>query len=257
MITKRDSMKVVVGAVLACAGSAQADITGATSNGHGLSADITLLVANLQVLPQGYADGTAPGPYAQSDSVLNATFTTAGLANIGAGVLSGEANSNVDGLTGTRTTSGTGMVTDLGSDLVLGTILNLTAGVVQSDSMVSGDYGSLSANGSSILTDVDLSVLGADVFVDANAAPNTVLFDALGIQIVLNEQIMGGNGVDSRSLEVNAIRISFDDVAAGLGLLNGDIKIAHSYAEMSAVVPAPASALVLMSSGLLASRRRR
>ena len=257
MRTTHKSLALIIGSLLCSAGAAHADITQASSSGYGLAADVSLLVANLEVLPQGHATGTAPGPYSQSESTLNASFTTAGLANISAGVLSGEAYSDVDGLAGTRTATGMGRVTDLGTDLVLGTILDLNAGVIESEAAVSGDYGSLLATGSSILTDVDLSVLGAEVLIDANAAPNTVLFDALGIRIVLNEQIVGGNGIDDRTMEVNAIRISFDNVAAGLGLLNGDIRIAHSYAEMGAVVPAPASFMLLASGGLLTSRRRR
>lgn len=245
-------------ALAACiAGGAQADITDATSNGYGISADLTLLILQLEVLPQAYADGSAPGPYANDNTAVNALFSAAGLANVGADVLSGEATSDVDGSSGNRTTTGNGTVTGLGADVVLGTILNLSAGVIEADSAVTGDYGSLAANGSSILTDVDLSILGTTLTVDANAAPNTVLFDALGIQVVLNEQIIGGNGIDGRSLEVNAIRISFDDVAAGLGLLNGDIKIAHAYSEMNAVVPAPSGLAALTLGGLVATRRRR
>jgi len=245
-------------ALAACiAGGAQADITDATSNGYGISADLSLLLLQLEVLPQAYADGSAPGPYANDNTAVNALFSAAGLANVGADVLSGEATSDVDASSGNRTTTGNGSVTGLGADVVLGTILNLSAGVIEADSAVTGDYGSLAANGSSILTDVDLSILGTTLTVDANAAPNTVLFDALGIQVVLNEQIIGGNGIDGRSLEVNAIRISFDDVAAGLGLLNGDIKIAHAYSEMNAVVPAPSGLAALAVTGLVATRRRR
>ena len=232
-------------ALAACiARGAQADITDATSNGYGISVDLSLLILQLDVLPQAYADGSAPGPYANDNTAVNALFSAAGLANFGADVLSGEATSDVDGSSGNRTTTGNGTVTGLGADVVLGTILNLSAGVIEADSAVTGDYGSLAANGSSILTDVDLSILGTTLTVDANAAPNTVLFDALGIQ-------------DGRSLEVNAIRISFDDVAAGLGLLNGDIKIAHAYSEMNAVVPAPSGLAALTLSGLVATRRRR
>ncbi len=244
--------------VAACsAGAAHADITDATSTGYGISADLSLLIADLEVLPQGLAQGAAPGAYDLTSSVVDADLSAVGLASVSAGVLSGRAASDVSGGPGLGTTTAEGSVTDLGADVVLGSILDLSAGVIQAEASVSGDYGSLASLGDSILTDVDLSILGNTVTVDANAAPNTVLFDSLGIQVVLNEQIEGGDGVTSRSLEVNAIHIYFDDVAAGLGLLNGDIKIAHAYAEMNAVVPAPGGVAALGMCGVLASRRRR
>lgn len=244
-------------AVVLGAGLSNADVIDASSSGYGISAELSLLILGLDVHPQAFVGGAAPGPYAQSTSVVNASFSTAALASLQAGVLSGAASSDVDGGAGSRGAVGHGEVVGLNVGVVLGTILSLSAAVIESDASITGDYGALNGIGSSVLTDVNLSVLGASIAVDASAAPNTVIFDTLGIRVVLNEQIHSGNGIDHRSVEVNAIRITFDDVVAGLGLLNGDIRIAHAAAEMGAIVPAPSAAAMAAIGGLLATRRRR
>jgi hypothetical protein len=61
-----------------------------------------------------------------------------------------------------------------------------------------------------------------------------VLLDSqlLGIKIVLNEQIVTGDGVNTRGLTVNAIHIYLTDVEiAGIGIVTGDIIIAQSKAQ--------------------------
>ncbi|MDX9912819.1 MAG: choice-of-anchor P family protein [Phycisphaerales bacterium] len=78
-----------------------------------------------------------------------------------------------------------------------------------------------------------------------------VLLDALGIRIVLNEQIAFNDGTTA-SLEVNAIRITID---SPLQLVAADVVIGHSFSTMT--VPAPGAAGLLSAAGLLGSRRRR
>lgn len=259
-IVRRSLKWLSTGAALAAmahAGSADAAVTSADATGYGLSADLSLLILNLSLPPQALAAGTAPTPFSELETALSAQATIGGLASLSTGVLTGTASSNVDGSAGARTADASGTVDGLNLSVVFGTVLSMSATTIGSNAQVNGDYGALSGAGSSILEDLDLTVLGSALTVDANAAANTVLFDALGIRIVLNEQIVGGDGVSGRSMEVNAIRITFDDVAAGLGLLNGDIRIGHSFASMNAIVPAPATGGLAAAVGVLAARRRR
>src|SRR5262249_36286629 len=87
------------------------------------------------------------------------------------------------------------------------------------------------------------------------------------ISVLGNEQIVGGNGVTTRSIEVNALDISFTgfplDPLGALGTVSGDFIFSHSEAALVAVpppVPEPA-ALVLVGTGcltlLLSARCRR
>ncbi len=241
---------------MAVAGTAQADVVSAQSTGYGLSAELSLLFLQLNAGPLGLASGSAPGPYMITDVEVGANFSVAGLAQIQTSVLTGQAASNVNGLPGSRSVSAEGTVDNLGMSIVLGTVLSLNATLVQSEASVVGDFGSLVASGSSILTDVNLTVLGQQLTVDANAAPNTVLFDSLGIRVVLNEQVYTGDGIETRGIEVNAIRIEIENYGIGLGLLNADIRIAHASASMMAVVPAPGS-MALLGCGLAGMGRRR
>ncbi|HWF07970.1 MAG TPA: DUF11 domain-containing protein [Bryobacteraceae bacterium] len=110
----------------------------------------------------------------------------------------------------------------------LGALVGLTADVIQSSASAGGNCGALTSTGSTVLANAKLN----GVTLTASAAPNTVLLDAGGIRIVLNEQIAAGNGTTDTSLTVNAIHISLTNAPIGLGLLGGDIIIAQSKASM-------------------------
>jgi hypothetical protein len=113
--------------------------------------------------------------------------------------------------------------------------LGLDATVVQSTADVAGACGVLGATGTTTLINASANVLTVGLLpIDANPAPNTVLVDvpALGIKIVLNEQVVTGDGPTKLSLAVNAIHIYLVNVnIAGIGILSGDIVIAQSKAQ--------------------------
>jgi len=257
LFNKRAQMCGVIAGFALISAGVNADVISAEANGYGLAADISLLLADVTVAPQGHASGTAPGVFDGSNSVLDFSAFALGLASINATVIEGSASSDVDGFAGIRTTDSMGRVDGLGASVLLSSVLGLDASMIQSNASITGDYGSLNMYGSSNLADVTLSILGATLDVDANAAANTVLFDSLGIRVVLNEQIFGGDGIETAQLEVNAIHISFNDVAAGLGLLNGDIRIGHSFASMTATIPSPGVLACVPAGALLSVRRRR
>ena len=65
-------------------------------------------------------------------------------------------------------------------------------------------------------------------------APNTVLLDHLGMRVVLNEQVITGDGAITQSIAVNAIHIYLDDVlVSGLGALRGEVVIGHADAALT------------------------
>ena len=88
----------------------------------------------------------------------------------------------------------------------------------------------------------------------AHAAPNTVLLNLAGLEIILNQQIPSGDGISSAGMETNAIVVEFTNFALGAGLLNGDIIVAHSAANITGApvigTPEPSTwALMLIGFG--------
>lgn len=238
-----------------------AAVSGA-SEGAGVQASVSLLVPLLNLnIPN--VSGSAPAPYSLSDTFASVKAPTSVLT-LNTGILTGSASSDVDGAAGSRTTSGTGTVNGTVLDVL--SKVSLTASVLSSTSTITGDFGSLLANGSSIITNavltIDQPLLLPNIVINLNAsaAPNTVVSNAalaaLGISVILNEQIQSCSSFMC-SLETNALHIGLTPL--GLQLASADVKLGHSYASMTAVVP-EASEWTMMLAGLglvgFAARKR-
>jgi len=186
----------------------------------------------------------APPPYslAQSVASLSAGFT--GVLPITTGTLNVAATSDVDGLPGLRTTSASASTVDFDMTFFGSPVLSI--GLISSDAQVSGDFGSLSPSGGVSITNV--SVFGTPI--SASNAPNTVLFDSLGLTITSNAQTVTAN-----SISVDGLDIVFNNVnLSGEALLNGSVILSQSQATETAVptrVPEPVS-LALLGTSLLA-----
>ncbi|MBA3725357.1 MAG: PEP-CTERM sorting domain-containing protein [Armatimonadetes bacterium] len=242
--------------------SSHAIVTFGASDAYGVQAGVTLLTFNLNVAAVPTASGSAPAPYSDTDQVLSLFVSGGPLGTLSTGVMTVNASSDVDGGAGNRFAMADAEVNELSLVLVPGLgdppLLNLTADQVVSDSIVSGDFGSLVGVGDTVLTNTVLTILGVGVAINANPAPNTVVFNNLGITVTLNEQFVSGDGINSRGQTTNAIHIGLEDVGAGGGLVNGDIVISHSAASLEAVVPEPSSMVAaVVGLGWLAVRRRR
>jgi hypothetical protein len=241
---------------------------------------------------------------ANASSALLGGGTISVSAGGGANLLTARASSTVDGLAGSRNAQGSAAVANFSSSLNLlgrisllnsANVFNFGAQTLTSTASVSGDYGALSATGDSVIIDANgagdgfatFSVLGLNfnlpVDAQGHAAPNTSLTintasavafgDHLGtdlagsIHIILNEQIVTGDGITSRGMEVNALHITFDHVGASFfnvlnvhlddnNLVNGDIIVGHSQALLTAV-PEPTSLCLLAAAcGITILRRR-
>ncbi len=261
-------------ASVAFAPSAGAAIVSANSEGYGLSVNLALLGSNLLTVtaPAGVS-GTAPAPYSLNDALLDldvgATIPVVAQAHASAGIITGSANSNVDGSAGSKTTGASGGIEDLSinADLLsifgLSSLLELDNLTLNSSAEITGDYGSMTASGGANITSLSLSILGQDIQIDANAGANSFInLNALGLigaTLILNEQIADCS--DSFcSMTVNALRLSLNGLA---GLFDTDIIIGHSYAEMSAenisAVPVPAAVWLFGSAmvGLAGFSRRK
>jgi uncharacterized repeat protein (TIGR01451 family) len=114
-------------------------------------------------------------------------------------------------------------------------LLSLDAGVVRSAAAIDGACGSgLTVAGSADLTDVTAGgSLGLGLIVPGHPAPNTVLLDAAGVRIVLNEQTRTEDGPETREITVSAVHVYLRNAPlSGLGRITGDIVLARSQASV-------------------------
>lgn len=230
-------------------------------------------------------------------------------ARVGANALSGQASYNTSAhpnvaygsgeILGANVNVSANVKTDTTADLLgipvvdLHTTVNvpvvdLSAGVLSSWSSVGGDYGAWTTSGDSVITGLNLSILGntidwldignnllsgslvANVGVDGkvmiDADPNTRidlwgLLGLTGVYLTLNEQtgIAGCTGPECGGIQTNALHLWAD--ALHLGLVGLDLKLGHSSAMLTgapAAVPLPGSVWMMLGGlGVLGTFARR
>ena len=184
MLLKSDRNKLVrsmvTGAVLAAATgvTANAEVVSAQSEGFGLQVEASVAdlisVDVLELLPGQHSIGVAPSTYGETSPVLgldvDASVGLGGLASldllVADGLLSSGVASDVDGSAGSRQTTAYGQVNGLSLDLAdvqtpildAPALLSLTADTLRADASITGDYGSFTAAGSSVIQNLALSV---------------------------------------------------------------------------------------------------
>lgn len=229
---------LLVVSFLSFTGGALAQTEG-NSSAYGVFAELDLLpligpVVAIDLGPVAPSSGNAPPDYTDSDSVLSASLSSALTGSIlSTGLLSTEASSDI----GNDTTSSSSTVDGLNLSIVgLLPLLTIGADTVATTAEVTGSCseGTLTATGTTTIENAGVGgTLGLGLSIGVNPAPNTELINLLGIRVVLNEQIITGNGVDSRGITVNAIRVDLTNTILSLiGALSGDIVIAQSQAEV-------------------------
>lgn len=225
---------------------------------YGESVDVTVsvpLVGDLSVtsgpIPQVMAQ--TPPDFDETDSLANVSVG-AGIALVPGGVLSIldtgllQVTTEGDGTPGVQSSATVDDVdVALGSDLVgLLLLLGIEADTIASTAEIGGSCGALMPEGSTTLENATLDgsvpgLLGLDVDLAVNPAPNTVLLagnvdigggEIVDIRLVLNEQIVSGDGVATSEVTVNAIHLTASGLDIGLGLgLDADIIIGQSQAS--------------------------
>lgn len=118
----------------------------------------------------------------------------------------------------------------------IATFLSSSMAQLTSSAQVQGDCcAGMQASGSTHFVDAALKCLldtGLELVPDPQ--PNSEMLHALGIHVMVNEQIAEGDGISALKMTVNALHIHLDAVlVTGLGEMSGDILLGHSEAALS------------------------
>lgn len=229
----------VIGCLSVSAGWAQT----ASSGGFGLQADIELSVLGLG--GEGLHTGSQPSVFGQGtasygpiqDVVYQLDENLLGAVGIGIDVLSAAAAYDA----GSMLVSGEGATE--GTDVSVGVpgipALQVSADVLLSESVISGECGDLSATAGGTIVNGQISVAGQVIELPVNAPPNTVIAlpGIAGVSVILNEQVITGSGDEDLAVISNALRISFD-IDLLLAELAGELIFGNSHASLSGCVVA-------------------
>jgi uncharacterized repeat protein (TIGR01451 family) len=221
---------VLFGLFAAVSGLAQ---TTAASSASGATVGVTVVGLPIDVGPIPHAEGVAPPVYDDQDTTLNLQVVALGglLTVLEAETLTVRAASAVPGA---DTAIGEARVEGLTALALL--LTSLQADVIAATASIGGSCdGGLTAGGASVITGGRLTIanpLPTTIDIPVSPAPNTTLFDALGLRVVLNEQTVSG-GPQDRHLEVIAIHLTLQDFLLGGALLSGDLAIARAEATVT------------------------
>ena len=260
-----------IGLAVICLGLSGSPALAQTASSSGYAAGVNQTVTapfvaavNLNLGPLAQTSGTAPSSYNLSNSVASVSQDfglTSGLLGISEGLNTGLLTSKSTGSANAAQATATVNNLGLGVGSSILTLLNISATTIRSFSQAN-TVGGFDASGTTTIEGLTLggSLLGSIVFDSSlfiNPAPNTILFNAAGLSIILNEQIRFGNGITT-----NALNIGFTNFPIGTGLTNGNVIVASTSAfanqGVSAAVPEPATwAMMLLGFGGMGYALRR
>lgn len=114
-------------------------------------------------------------------------------------------------------------------------LLTIGADKVTSTASLSGVCtGDLTTTGASSLGGLVLGgLLGAGIRIPATLPPNTVLLDAGGLRLIVNEQILEVADDAPIRFTVNALHLSATGASSALGVLSGEVIVAQSQSAVS------------------------
>jgi uncharacterized repeat protein (TIGR01451 family) len=214
--------------VLFGAAVANAATTGSSSS-FGVAVEVHAAPARVLVGPAPAAGGSGPPAYDRQESVASVVASSSTLGTVAStGVVTVTASSD-----GSDRYSATATVHDLA--VLTDGLVRIEAAEVSSSVTVGGVCGSqLLPTGETVLVGARIVVGGvapAIIHLDARPAPNTTVFDQLGVRVVLNEQAAGGDGSSHGFATVNAIHVYLDGAVLGVERLSGDIVVSHAEAR--------------------------
>jgi len=248
--------------LLLVAAPAQAQTGNSSAFGVQATGSVTALnaaiLATLALGPLPTVSGSAPPAYNVSDSAASAAGDLSlvapivfNVATVNTGLLQVNAQSPLaPDPTATSTVNNLAFGLNVIPVAVPASALALAATSVQSSADIGGTCGgALTPVGSTTIVNGTLNglirtVLGLSGTITANPAPNTVLLDVTAvagvltsgrIRVLLNEQIVSGDGTTNLSLIVNAIHITVSGaVLQGVtGTVDLDVVIAQSRAALN------------------------
>lgn len=164
-------------------------------------------------------------------------------------LLNANASSNVDGSSGSKTSSASSSIADV--DFNLAEVLGLSFDLVSSNSSVTGDQGSFSAIGSSSIVNLTGSGLLSGLnSVTISGAPNQTLLSLAGIDVIANRQT---SSCDSFACSITTDALYIDVLG------KASVVVASSSAYLAAPVPEPETTALMMIglAGLASSKRIR
>lgn len=222
----------------------------------------------------GAAAGSADPAYSQDGGVasINQSATLAGnLVNSASEMLQagvGTSNASSGGIASNKATATTelqnvsfAMNNQLLSTLAVTGLLNLGVSDITSTTTVGIDGSGFYGTGSSLLAGLTVSGSLLTAAIDgsayANAAANTVLLSLAGLKVILNEQV-ATQTTTGMAMQTNAVHIALSDYSLNGSLLNGDVILGHSQAQVGGV-PEPATwgCMIVGLGAVGASLRRR
>jgi len=124
---------------------------------------------------------------------------------------------------------------------LLNGVVRVEAVVAMSTSTADGSTATSTAEGSTL---IGLSINGSTP-VDVTPSPNTTI-PIPGGAVILNEQILEGDGVHTSALTVNMIHVRFTDPVTGT--ITADIIVASAHSDVN-FVPAPKAGNAFMTGG--------
>jgi hypothetical protein len=251
----------LAGAAVVALATPEAARAGVTYSGQAtaLSASATLPLGSVAATA-GDTGALPPGGGSLSCSVLSASVP--GL--LSTGVLSGQTQGS-GGVASSQSAVANLNVSAAG-------VVNLTATLIQSQTQASavGGPGAITVSGSSVLTDLHVSVLGIPISVNVTGAPNQVIDLAVHVpllgtidvgDLIINEQSSTVTPTHGE-ITVNALHLELN----GFNAVTADVVLAHSHSDVDitagpTAVPEPSTALLLAAgaggAGLLRLARRR
>lgn len=210
------------------------------NSSSGLIVPVTLLSGPLPT-----AAGSGPPAYNMTNSLPTVTVGT----GLQTGLLTASAASMLPAALNVMASATLNNVV-----LDIAPLVTLTAAQIQSTATIDS---ALTATGATTILN---GVSSLTLNIPSTPAPNTVLINAGGVKVVLNEQTITGDGVTSRDISLNAVDVTFTNApfagATGNGLLTGEIILSHSEAHAqgaAASVPEPAS-FIFLGTGLVLLR---
>ena len=227
-------VKALTTAILVSTGMSQALATDLSGQSSGFSISSTLVASDFSLLISKVptVGGSAPAPYSLSNSQNSFSQGTPSQAAMTTGLIFDAAASNVDGTSGSKETSASAYVD--GASFVLGTnVIVFSAGVVGSNLWVQGDAGTLNPAGYADFSDASLFVFGTQYDFSTEPDPNTVMYNAGGLEIISNKQSLFG-GQSSASISITALDITFTNFVENGEVLNGEVQFGSSQAAMTA-----------------------